>query len=957
MQAHPTESTDEINPNESQPSTFGTDPKVLSTQNEQGSLADDRRKSWSKFSDRLPRSSRIFQGRDGSEKRKSRVLEPSPNLEDALSDQQAAREAVPAQSATAPHTLTSAELQQLEQQLLDSKHGNTHDSGRNHGALRSEDLPFSTIPVDAISTHYAEPRQPGLIDGATTIPDLNSHRDPRLTPGPTSLTNSPGLPLSSLSTNGASGPDFNAVALAGRRPNDHRGLFHAADVAIPPKPPLPTSDVQSPPSPNSIDLPIHGNYQNRSPKRSSVTEANAERRSRRSQSIARSILKAESRSASKTSRLKPEDEGRISTEEIIMPPNFYPGNLTREEALIPRHQATEYSLEGIGPPAIPQADVKDRSRRGSKSSAFFKRLSRTFTDSENASQERSAIDHAGSSPATSSIALDSRSKRSSTFGLHQNRSDRPEERTQRPTLSSKGSSNVTTLLVHTTVDDEDEFPMRPKQRTNSAGISKHFQRAATTATTATTATKDAKGGKRNRFSRLGTIFGKGNHRQSPISDPLQRKSVQEKQISSTEAPVSDEQHMEPNIAVARRRQSAHDKAGPPPNSNLVSVQDDQQKSAPPRTSGHYEFYHPRPPPPPAEPPVGGYYAPKNDHGALPSRRVHPELIPQQGQNLPVRQSSNGPAYFQDLSARSPATSPPAKEPSKGQQTSFDFFRKSSRTEQPEDPPTKQRRESRSAWNRFSRQRQSSHTKPSNNPSQPAQRIISPPENVHPQPSFIPTEPPMGEGIDRYNSPPPPPPPPKDEWHRATPRRSSLAAKPLASNVPNVEAASGPNTIVNYRPVQGLPILQTDLPSPSLGTIPSGFTSPPTSSSAKQAMSYNDQRRSRQWELEHLPPTSASTSMSPREKRRSEIEKGYTNARTQPTTREEKRRSRQNTIETGHVNSGGRDEVRGGQAAGGMQEVQKATGGNGDPEIKMSATSLPGQEWMPEHGYGWMDDRG
>lgn len=61
------------------------------------------------------------------------------------------------------------------------------------------------------------------------------------------------------------------------------------------------------------------------------------------------------------------------------PSQYYPALLNRDEAMLPRQQNTEYSIAGVGPPAD-ETNVKSRSRRGSRSSAFFKRLSRPPSD-------------------------------------------------------------------------------------------------------------------------------------------------------------------------------------------------------------------------------------------------------------------------------------------------------------------------------------------------------------------------------------------------------------------------------------------------------------------------------------------------------------------------------------------------------------------------------------------------
>ena len=56
-----------------------------------------------------------------------------------------------------------------------------------------------------------------------------------------------------------------------------------------------------------------------------------------------------------------------------MPAQHYPAAIPRQEMVHPRQQATEYSLEGVGPPLVPRTPTnRSTSKRGSRSSAFFR---------------------------------------------------------------------------------------------------------------------------------------------------------------------------------------------------------------------------------------------------------------------------------------------------------------------------------------------------------------------------------------------------------------------------------------------------------------------------------------------------------------------------------------------------------------------------------------------------------
>ena len=58
-----------------------------------------------------------------------------------------------------------------------------------------------------------------------------------------------------------------------------------------------------------------------------------------------------------------------------LPAQYYPAQLSQNETMLARQQTTEYQLEGVGPPHVDEPTATPRSRRGSRSSAFFKRLS------------------------------------------------------------------------------------------------------------------------------------------------------------------------------------------------------------------------------------------------------------------------------------------------------------------------------------------------------------------------------------------------------------------------------------------------------------------------------------------------------------------------------------------------------------------------------------------------------
>lgn len=97
-----------------------------------------------------------------------------------------------------------------------------------------------------------------------------------------------------------------------------------------------------------------------------------------------------------------------------LPSNFYPAETRREEGILPRHQSTEYQLTGIGPP---QAERNPQKRRSSsRSSAFFRGLSRRSSSRTDVPKMPSAGGRTASDTPDGSNLLSKRaSKRTSMF--------------------------------------------------------------------------------------------------------------------------------------------------------------------------------------------------------------------------------------------------------------------------------------------------------------------------------------------------------------------------------------------------------------------------------------------------------------------------------------------------------------------------------------------------------------
>ena len=185
-------------------------------------------------------------------------------------------------------------------------------------------------------------------------------------------------------------------------------------------------------------------------------------------------------------------------ESTDLPAQYYPAQLRRNETMLARQQATEYQIEGIGPPQVDEQRSNPRSRRSSRSSAFFKRLSGVpkgdLPPLPNDTEEQSF------QPATATDAeVSKKTRRVSLFRTLTGRTD---------SNSSRSKKNIPPVPMRSQTDPYQPATNTLSHRTNlSASISAKkddsarkrgkLQRSSTTGITS------PDGGKRKRFSGLG----------------------------------------------------------------------------------------------------------------------------------------------------------------------------------------------------------------------------------------------------------------------------------------------------------------------------------------------------------------------------------------------------------------------------------------------------------------------
>lgn len=200
-----------------------------------------------------------------------------------------------------------------------------------------------------------------------------------------------------------------------------------------------------------------------------------------------------------------------SAEDIATPVYFYADQIPPGAGMMPRQQAPEYDLESTGAPDLPPSDAKPRSRRGSRSSAFFKSLGNSsYTDLPSVPHKPESVHHSPISNASPSNEM--KARRSSVFrpfrGANDgtiNKQDASRERSRSRSATSAAPQShqllhSNTALVFVARDEEDdEFPPRPKplKETTSKSFSKRLQRASTSNN------PELAPGKKKRFSAIG----------------------------------------------------------------------------------------------------------------------------------------------------------------------------------------------------------------------------------------------------------------------------------------------------------------------------------------------------------------------------------------------------------------------------------------------------------------------
>ncbi|KAL8805061.1 MAG: hypothetical protein Q9223_004881 [Gallowayella weberi] len=691
-----------------------------------------------------------------------------------------------------------------------------------------------------------------------------------------------------------------------------------------------------------------------------------------------------------------------------LPAQQYPALISRLDTVNPRQQATEYSLEGIGPPPPPQPVARPMgsrpsSKRGSRSSVFFRSF-RSPTDSASSppSSERDGqddIDSKGDAKLRKTKSKRSSSLfRSLTGGTRSSRSEEPPQNQQDlvPPTQRKPSEEISRARQ----DQVQSLNTQKYTQPNVTNIkpndlpaktqNKDRSRLTRTARSRDVEQQPQEPVKKRRFSAIGSLFSRSRDQKGPTSAQVDRA-----QQGSDQA--TPEHPQQPRDRSSRLSSFTRSSRGTAQTSGMKSSR---------------------------ETPYGYTRDSLAKEGLLP-----------QNSRLPSSKSPEPSAYSENSSQQqqrfpprhqslSQGTHREDQRPSGGQRQ-LSLATSKSQPQHVQAPAPDQRQHLQSTITTQSGTRHAG--------------VLAPPD---PKPrqltSFTTTttttttrggttststrQESLGNSFLRSNSPPPPPPPPKDTWHQVKPHQRSTSSISVVrsstdrqlqtqNNNNNFQSPAPSTSLTTSPPPQNLynnrsrsPAQQTNMaisPLPQSNhsrfpSIPNHQSLPPLQTNLSHSSSpagprpYDgatldlEARKARRSQIESSgTPRAESAAIAPgarstipdwdaRKIRQSQIEsmgapKAEATGGGSATSDVEVRKLRRSQIEHGggtqqqqQLGSAHAPKVAGGVGAGAMGKgVKQGDTSRGrkseDEPVVMTATSFPGQEWQPEYGYGGWED--
>lgn len=187
------------------------------------------------------------------------------------------------------------------------------------------------------------------------------------------------------------------------------------------------------------------------------------------------------------------------SEATDLPTHYYPAQIRREEAFLPRQQGTEYQLEGVGPPPpVELTRSTSRSRRSSRGSGFFKNLGNSskaeIPPIPTGVERQSATSRVPSSTSTAT-PTDKKAKRTSIFRSLTGHGSGSNQSKESVTAQAPGSRTDLLQQSQSTSPnaDSEDFPTRGKSKKLRGKLPSNPSAGAT----------EPESGKKKRFSALG----------------------------------------------------------------------------------------------------------------------------------------------------------------------------------------------------------------------------------------------------------------------------------------------------------------------------------------------------------------------------------------------------------------------------------------------------------------------
>ncbi|KAI4210380.1 MAG: hypothetical protein LQ351_006747 [Letrouitia transgressa] len=461
--------------------------------------------------------------------------------------------------------------------------------------------------------------------------------------------------------------------------------------------------------------------------------------------------------------------------------HHYQAPLSREAAIFPRQQTTEYQLDGVGPPPLSTTARNSKSQRASRTSQFFRSFAAPSNTAESLTHD-APDSYREPSSSVSPVMQKRKSKRRTLFrsltGSGKNDPD-GEATTPKapPSYDQMNEETTPTSTISSEAVTPTIVPSKHRSRFSRSSASK--------------GSDQPESNKKKRFSGIGSLFGRSNpqlHRgPQQAQGSYQQDSPSQRVRYSTSDRLKQDDH---RSSESGERQKEYDKL-----SQHALGREGLLTQRPPRTTSM----------PQKEPSLGQGFDQLDQDGA-PAQHGRADGIQAPAPLVSGQENhSERPRHNQ--------TSAWSREPSSAR-----LLDSHQRPEQ--HGAVNQSRSSRNSVTVRTSTRHSAVPPPngrqSSSTTTTTTTTITRPSKANPR------QQPLGNSFPRPESPAPPPPPPKDHWHQTKPRHASLTASPATpAPVPQAQGHPSPSVAPHQRKHsrspssqthQSLPPIQTDIPA-------------------------------------------------------------------------------------------------------------------------------------------------